>query len=215
MKRNDYILCVLFLLITACSSLNSPQQISLIQTVKPTSILVMPPTNQSIQVSAALVYLSTITKPLAEKGYYVFPVSVVTALFRAEGLNTSNEMSQVPLERLNKVFAADAVLYSTISDWGQKYQLLNSVTRVDLQLTLVQASTGAVLWQGRNRLESSSNNQQSSSITSMLVGALVNQVAGSIVDQTPRLSRQAITNMLNHPTKGLLAGPYLKNIDQQ
>ena len=41
----------------------------------PRSILVLPPLNESAEVLAPYSFLSTITRPLAERGYYVFPVA--------------------------------------------------------------------------------------------------------------------------------------------
>lgn len=45
-----------------------------LQQAAPRSILVLPPMNSSVDVNAPYSYLSTISTPLAEKGYYVFPV---------------------------------------------------------------------------------------------------------------------------------------------
>ncbi len=45
----------------------------------PRSILVLPPLNKSVEVNAPYSYLSTVTRPLAECGYYVFPVAVIDA----------------------------------------------------------------------------------------------------------------------------------------
>ena len=46
---------------------------------KPRSILVVPAVNRSVDVGAPDYLLSTIARPLAERGYYVFPVHLVTA----------------------------------------------------------------------------------------------------------------------------------------
>ena len=61
----------------------------------PRSILVLPPLNQSNSVEATYGYLSTVTQPLADRGYYVFPVEVVDQLFKANGMPTAGEMHEV------------------------------------------------------------------------------------------------------------------------
>ncbi len=52
----------------------------------PASILVIPPRNESVEVMAPYIYLSTITRPLAERGYYVFPVAVIEKLMKENGI---------------------------------------------------------------------------------------------------------------------------------
>ena len=44
---------------------------------KPASILVLPPLNTSVDVTATAAVLSQATLPLAESGYYVIPVAVM------------------------------------------------------------------------------------------------------------------------------------------
>ena len=46
----------------------------------PKSVLVLPPINESLEVQASGMFLSTITMLLAERGYYVFPVAVAAAV---------------------------------------------------------------------------------------------------------------------------------------
>jgi hypothetical protein len=96
----------------------------------PRSVLVLPPLNQSVEVDAPYRYLSTISRPLAEAGYYVFPVAVVDGVMKENGLPTPGEMHAVSLEKIREVFGADAVLYVTIEDYGQKYLIVLSGTVV-------------------------------------------------------------------------------------
>ena len=44
------------------------------------------PLNASPDVKATYSYLSTVTRPLAERGYYVFPVAVVDQVLKDNGL---------------------------------------------------------------------------------------------------------------------------------
>ena len=69
----------------------------------PRSILVLPPLNESVDVNASYVWLSTITNPVAERGYYVFPVAVVDAFMKDNGMPGPDEMHGVSLEKLRAV----------------------------------------------------------------------------------------------------------------
>jgi hypothetical protein len=66
----------------------------------PRSILILPPLNESTKVEATYGYFSTVTAPVAELGYYVYPVEVVDRFFQGNGMPTAGEMHQVPLDKV-------------------------------------------------------------------------------------------------------------------
>ena len=77
-------LCVL--LLAACAAPRKADM-SELRNSKPASILVLPPVNLSPDIRGSLTVLSTVTLPLAEAGYYVFPVALVDATFKENGLS--------------------------------------------------------------------------------------------------------------------------------
>jgi hypothetical protein len=173
----------------------------------PRSILILPPRNESTIVDAPYVYLATATRPLAECGYYVFPVAVIDAFMKDNGLPTSDEMHGVSLNKLKEVIGPDAVLYVTIEDWGQKYQILASTTVVKARARLVDVATGTEIWTGTEQLAQGSGGAENGLI-GMLVAALVHQIAASLSDPTHDVSRQATGAMVFNPNNGLLFGPH-------
>ena len=187
-------------LLSGCATVRSYDYSALTRS-KPRSILVVPPANRSVEVNAPYVYLSTISRPLAEKGYYVFPVAVIDHFLKENGLPTPAEMNTIPLDKVRKYIGADAVLYVTIENWGQKYHVLSSKAVVSASLKLVDVQTGELLWDARAYAEQSGGNNG-------LLGAIVDQVVGSMIDATPNLSRMANTSAINHSSHGLLPGPY-------
>ena len=76
--------------------------------------LVLPPVNESLDTSASYSFLTHVTLPLAEGGYYVFPVAVVEETFRENGLTNPEEIHSLGLDKLYEVFGADSVMYITI-----------------------------------------------------------------------------------------------------
>ncbi len=190
-----------------CATTSSYDYSNLIA-AKPRSILVIPPMNNSVEVDAPYTYLSTISKPLAEKGYYVFPVAVIDAFLKENGLPTPAEMHSIPLDKIREIIGADAVLYVTIREWGQKYQVISSTTVVVADLRLVDARSGAVLWQGSARGQRGNDSHGNNGLAGALLGAIIDQVAGSIIDYTPDVSRQANNNAIYSRSRGLLNGPY-------
>lgn len=194
------------LVLTACETLGPTNYSPLIES-KPRSILVIPPRNNSVEVNAPYTFLASITKPLAEKGYYVFPVAVIDTFFKENGLSVTAEMNEIPLDKLQEHTGADAIMYVTIKEWGQKYQVVSSKAVVSATLLLVDARTGQQLWSATSRAEQASKNS-SAGLAGALVSALANQVVGSLSDKTFPIAQQANENAINSNSRGLLNGPY-------
>jgi hypothetical protein len=173
----------------------------------PRSILVLPPRNESTNVSAPYVYLSTVTRPLSECGYYVFPVAVIDAFMKDNGLPTPDEMHGVSLSKIKEVIGPDAVLYVTIEDWGQKYVVVSSTTVVKARARLVDVATGSEIWTGTEHIARGSGGGENGLI-GILVSALVNQIVASMSDPTHDVSREATNVMVFDPATGLLFGPH-------
>lgn len=180
----------------------------------PASILVLPPTNQSVEVNAPYSYLSTVTAPLAEAGYYVFPVAVVDAYMKENGLPTPADMHAVPLDKLDEVFDADAVLYVDITEYGQEYNIVSSAAVVKARAELVDMESGETLWEsGVNAVDRSSSGS-SDNILVDLIGAAVAQAVGTTVDAAHGVAVRANRQMVFDRDEGLLLGPYHPGADQ-
>jgi len=171
----------------------------------PRSILVLPPVNESTVVMAPYIYLATITRPLAERGYYVFPVAVIDAMMKENGLPTPEDMAQVSLAKIREVIGPDDVLYVTITDWGTKYQIIDSYTVVQVRARLVDTDTGLVLWEGEHALRQSSSAGQNDLVGAM-VAALVNQIVQSLADPSRDLAAANNDQLFLNDHDGLLLG---------
>ncbi len=103
------------------------------------SILVVPPVNESNQVGSELLLLSGMSYPIAERGYYVFPVDTVKMVLESEGLYEPERVQQMSPEELCKLFSSDSVLFVKILTWDAKYVLLSTATTVEAQYILYKA----------------------------------------------------------------------------
>lgn len=173
----------------------------------PRSILVLPPLGETPAAQAPCQWLASITQPLAERGYYVFPVVVVGAILAQDGSPTPREMHGVPLEDLRRRFGADAVLYATLEEWVTSYGLLTSETRVSVRARLVDAETGAELWQGEGTAVDDAKSGNQNGLGGMLGTALVSQGPLEALDPAPALARRANREMIRDPVRGLALGP--------
>ena len=206
-------LCALGLaLLASCRSSGVPIREEFVQSA-PRSILVLPPRNESIEPEAIYGALASATYPLAENGYYVFPVAVVDGMMRENGLPTPFEMHQVSLAKLREVFACDAVLYLTITEWGTSYMILDSQTEVAIRGELVDAVTGQTLWAGEHSEARSAGG--GGDLLGMVIGSVVNQIATSIDDPSKAIAAEVNVELLRGAHRGWPVGPYHPGYDAQ
>jgi hypothetical protein len=201
-------LCVLFfiVLLTGCAATKSYDYSALKQS-KPRSILVLPPLNNSPDIRATYSFLSTVSAPLAESGYYVFPVALVDQTFKENGLPSPGEMHQAPLGKMAEIFGADAALFITIDQYGSVYQIIDSAVIVTANARLMDTRTGQLLWEGKASASSSEGQNNSGSLAVMLISSLIKQIVGSIGDQGYPIARITSARLLTARPGGLLHGP--------
>jgi len=171
----------------------------------PRSILVVPAGNATTAVDAPEVWSTTATMPLAERGYYVFPVYLTADLLKDLGLTNEGLLAQLEPSRFKEVFGAEAVFFVTIRDWSTKYLVLASNVTVRLSYKLVDTRTGRVLWQGEQRVVRESSGGGGG--IGGLIAAAVSALATTAIDYRP-LAREANFRVLGAEKRGLPAGPY-------
>ena len=166
------------------------------------------PTNDSTDVTGSAAVLANAVAPLSEVGYYVFPVTLVNDTFKQNGITEPNEIAAVPLNKLDKIFHADSVLYINIKDYGTSYAVISSSTKVVLEAKLIDIKSGAKLWEGTaTAIEDSSSGQ--SSLLGMLVSAVISQVANTISDKSYDLAAMADAYLFSSNCHNcILYGPY-------
>ena len=175
---------------------------------KPKSILVLLPQNSSPEVQASHGLLSQTALPLAEAGYYVFPVAAVEETFKQNGMINAGDIQAVPPAKLHEIFGADAVLYLDITEYGTSYQVIASDTRVTASAKLLDARTGTLLWSGSASASSMENNSSSNGILGALVSAVVNQIADTMTDKSYAIAGITSARLLSAGSpNGILYGP--------
>ena len=200
---------ILAIFFTGCSVKEpEPYDYSAFLQKKPRSILVLMPTNDSTDVTGSAAVLANAVAPLSEVGYYVFPVALVNDTFKQNGITEPGEIAAVPLNKLDKIFHADSVLYINIKDYGTSYAVISSSTKVVLEAKLIDIKSGAKLWEGTaTAIEDSSSGQ--SSLLGMLVSAVITQVANTISDRSYDLAVRADAYLFSSNCHNcILYGPY-------
>ena len=196
------------LLLTGCVPHKALYDYSAFRASKPASILVLPADNKAPDVNAAHSFTSQVTRPLAEAGYYVFPVAVVEETFQQNGLTSGHEIQAVSTKRLHDIFNADSALYISITDYGTSYQVIQSITRVTVSARLVDLRSGKEIWQGFATANDAENDSNNNSIIGMLVMAAVKQIASNVSDKAHTIADVTSARLLaQNEQGGLLTGP--------
>jgi len=174
---------------------------------KPHSILVLPPLNNTADLRATPSMSAAVTQPLAEAGYYVFPLTLVDRTFQENGMVLPGQMHEAPLEKLQQIFGADAVLYITVSEYGGAFMVFAHQVKVTANARLVDARSGAELWAGKASIVQQPGNS-GGGLIGALVTAVVHQVISANSDTARPLAGQVAQRMFApNGVNGLLAGP--------
>lgn len=176
----------------------------------PVSILVVPAVNKSVDVTAPDYLLSTLTFPIAERGYYVFPVYLVKRVMEDDGLSDANLVHGADPKRLGALFGADAILYVTIERWNAKYAVLATTVEVEFTYVLKSGKTGEELWKNHQSWVYTPQNQNSGNPLADLIAAAVSAAVTKAAPNYMPLARQANANAFYRLHTGLPAGPHLE-----
>ena len=180
---------------------------SALRAARPATLLVLPPLNDSPDVKASATVWAHATRPLAEAGYYVLPVTLVNETFRQNGVTTAHDAHHIPYAKLREYFGADAGVYITVQRYGTSYAVISSQTRVDVKAEVVDLRTGQSLWKG-SAFSTSGDQSSGGSVAAILVSALVNQVVNTATDAAARHAVIANAQLFSPARRdGLLPGP--------
>lgn len=112
----------------------------------PTSILVLPPMNESTAAEAKGYYATTVQEVLSYWGYYVFPYEITADILKMEGAYDTELMRNIPLAKFREYFGADAVLFTTIKKWDLSYAVIVSTLTVSIECELLSTKSDQNLW---------------------------------------------------------------------
>jgi hypothetical protein len=145
MKAVKLLLILLGMVLAGCASAQVTKDWRAFNNAAPRSILVVPVINKSLNVDAPTYLLTTLTEPLAEKGFYVFPVNTVKYVLEQEGYYEAEQVHRQSPEVLAKLFGADAVLFVTIKRWDVAGLIVTGTATAELEYRMVNKD-GIEIW---------------------------------------------------------------------
>jgi hypothetical protein len=171
------------------------------------SVLIVPAISKAVDVKAPDYFLTTIAKPLAERGYYVFPVHTVKRVLEEDGLADANMVHDADPTRLGELFGADGILYCTIEVWEARYIVLNTQLAVTFKLEMKSGVTGEPLWWNHVQVVYNTNQGGGGGLGGLIAQAIVAAIARADPNYIP-WARQANNLAIKDLRNGLPPGPY-------
>jgi hypothetical protein len=201
-----FLLAAVFL--TGCAANAPKKDLSAFQAAAPRSILVVPSVNKSLDVDAPNYLLSTLTLPLAEKGYYVFPVHTTKTILEQEGFYEGEQVHAQPPETLARMFGADSILYVRINRWDAQYAFITTTVTVDFDYRIVNKD-GTELWKANQKMVyQPQNNNNAASPMAALIAAAINAAAARAAPNYMPLTKQANAQVFVWGPNAIPNGPY-------
>jgi len=188
--------------LTGCVTQPTKVDQSALLAAAPRSILVVPTINRSLDVDAPNYVLASLPIPIAEKGYYVFPVNTTKFVLEQEGFYEGERIHQQPPESLAKLFGSDAILYVAIKQWDAKFVVFTTVVTVDFDYRLV-GKDGVELWRENKRMQYQPQNNNNS-LLAAVISAAIARAAPNYMPLTQQANQQVFVLGPN----ALPNGPY-------
>jgi hypothetical protein len=213
MSRRRLLLPLLgfLLLCLGCAAGPPKKDYTAFRAANPRSILIVPVVNNTTNVEAPGLFLSTLPIPVGERGYYVFPVNMVKRVLEDEGLSDPNLVHTADTGRLCNLFGADSVLYVSIEAWTAQYMVFSTQVTVEFDYVMKDGKTGDTIWKEHKRVVYAPQQQSGggSPLASLVAAAVQAAVTKAAPNYMP-LARQANAEVINTPGVGLPAGPRSK-----
>jgi len=179
---------------------------------QPKSILVLPAVNSTTSVEATDHFRYSITQPLAERGYYVFPVHLVDGFFKSENLSDAEIIRTIPVSKLKEVFNADAILYVDINAWDTGYKVVDSHVDVGLSFSLIDTNTEKEIWTNNAYAYSYQGLDGNNGIAGLIVSALL--VAANTGTDYTKLASVANNAGTSNLPYGIYHSKYKQDFDE-
>lgn len=177
----------------------------------PLTVLALPRVKLGADVDTSYRFLSSVTRQLTKAGYDVVPPDVVDAYAAELGLQTSAEIHNVPLEKLDQEFVADAVLYVDLEQYDSEQILVWSKAWVQAKAQLVDLDTEVTLWEGGARARKT--NYDVYDDTFFLI-PIPYELGSGLKHKLARRAADSVNRQMFFGHDGLLYGPLHPNAGQ-
>lgn len=180
--------------VTGCATRNHYNSIDYLQ--RPLRVAIVPGVNQTDQPEATIVFDKAWATALAHRGYQVVPADRVVSYGGASGQSLADIRHLSP-QKLGQDLKVDAILTTKVLRWKNAYRVIEADTTVSGLGWLIDARTGATIWEHKWVYQQSSNQGGNDSVVGILTNALVTATVNSATDEATRLAKQGVNMSVN------------------
>ena len=142
------VICIMMLAQTSCavkvsSNISRGDAYAKLYKESPASILVMPPINNTKNPEAEDLVYTSMSRHIAEAGYYVIPPVIADDIFSNEISYGSEYFLSSTLEELNEIFGVDAVAFTIVDRWTKEA----AAAYIDVKYIIKSTKTNEVLFE--------------------------------------------------------------------
>jgi len=207
-KLKAFLITGAMLGLTGCVTAVAPTDFAALREESPTSILVVPPLNNTLSVNAPEFFLSTVARPFGNRGYYIFPSYMVRKILEENGLSDAGLVHSTEPTRLGRLFGCDSVLLIKINRWDSQYILLTTTTTVSFDYEIKSCKTNLVLWQGTQTMQYRPSQSNSGNAMADLIASAVTAAIQKAAPNYIPLAQQANLFVTIAAPNALPAGPF-------
>jgi hypothetical protein len=196
-------------LLTGCATQSGIPSHQYLQ--RPLSVAIVPGLNKTDQPEANIVLDKAWEAALARLGYQVVSADHVVTYASASGLSLEQVRKTAPA-KLGQDLKVDAILQTEVLRWNTSYKVIAADSTVAGVGRLIEASTGAIIWEHHWVFQNKSGNGGNNGILGLLIDAAVTATINSATDAPTRMAKQAVNmsaGTLPHPGNAPEAKPPL------
>lgn len=150
---------------------------------KPEVLLIMPPINNSNNVSAKDYFYTTMNVPLAEAGYYVLPPAAVYSTMQRESAYDAERFLEGDLKKFRQLFGADTAVFTVIKSWEKS--VIGSSVNLEIEYIFRSTKTNETVFRRNVKFTcNTSTGLGTNSLLGSLVIAAANAVKTAVTDYT-------------------------------
>ena len=158
---------------TTSSNLTRGEVYAKLYEEKPVSILVMPPINNTSNVEAKDLLYTSVSRNIAEAGYYVISPLIAMDVLRNESAYDAEYFMNSSLGKFKEYFGVDAVVFAIIENWAKEGWIIHTKVNYMMKST----TTNEILFERSCDLHL---DLMKNSGTGGLLGVLVDAIATAV-----------------------------------
>jgi hypothetical protein len=172
-----------------------------------TRVAILPASNLTDKAGASIIIDKAWEEALLKAGFTVVNADSVVTFSSSQNIPVG-DVIKIPPAVLGQKLKADYILEDEITDYGAKYRVIVGGAVVACRSRLIEARTGALVWEF-DWVRSEQSNNSNNGVAGVLVGALVDSVMDSMMDMPAKLARQGVSlSSLTQPYPGVAPMAY-------